>query len=126
MSSLDLASDSVFDHIRATDNELVGYIAMTVDGEFVPFDLLHRQAGPAGGLPEGEQLLEEIGLTLLAETYTLNRDGKEHVVGIKELTRTDVTVGPLGGDIDPASPQMDLTQRWTYALPAPELASRDH
>lgn len=46
MTTLDLTSDSVFDHVRSSDNELVGYITITDDGEFIPFDLLHRQAGP--------------------------------------------------------------------------------
>ena len=120
-SPLDLTSDAVFDHVRASDNEIVGYIAMTDDGGFVPFDLLHRQAGPAGDLDDAENLLEAIGLTLLAHTYELTRGGRIMRVVIKELTRHEVTVSPLAGDLDPAAEPVDLTARWTYPLPAAEL-----
>ena len=79
---LDLTSDAVFDHVRLSDNELVGYIAMTDDGDFVHFDLLHRQAGPAGDLGEAEHTLEAIGLTLLAfatiRAYRGHFTAKEH------------------------------------------------
>ena len=121
LPALDLNADSVFDHVRASDNELVGYIAITDDGAFVPFDLLHRQAGPASDLDRAEQLLATIGLTLLAEVYELHRGGHAVRVGIKELTRDQVTVGPLAGDLDPSSEPVDLTVRWTYDLPADEL-----
>ena len=119
--SLDLTSDAVFDHVRLSDNELVGYIAMTDDGDFVPFDLLHRQAGPAGDLGEAEHTLEAIGLTLLAQTYELTRDGRTMRVGIKELNRQEVIVSPLAGDLDRGAEHVDLTARWTYSLPAAEL-----
>lgn len=120
---LDLSSDSVFDHVRPSDNELVGYIAITDDGDFIPYDLLHRQAGPAGDLDEAERLLESTGLTLLAETYEVQREGQRVRVGIKELTREKVTVGPLSGDLEPSHAPVDLTQRWSYSLPASELTS---
>ncbi|MCT1459577.1 hypothetical protein M3G03_08510 [Aestuariimicrobium sp. p3-SID1156] len=121
MTTLDLTSDSVFDHVRSNDNELVGYIAVTDEGDFVPFDLLHRQAGPACQLAQAEELLDEIGLGLLAEVYELQRDGQRLRVGIKELTRNEVVVGPLPGDLDPSSDPVDLTARWSYSLPTPEL-----
>lgn len=118
---LDLTSDAVFDHVRASDNERVGYIAITNDGDFVPFDLLHRQAGPAGNLDDAENILETVGLTLLDQTYELTRDGQTMRVGIKELNRHEVTVIPLPGDLDPAAVPVDLTARWTYPLPAVDL-----
>lgn len=118
---LDLTSDAVFDHVRVSDNELVGYIAMTDDGDFVPFDLLHRPAGPAGDLADAEHTLESIGLTLLAQTYELTHDGRNMRVGIKELNRHEVIVSPLAGDLDPGAEPVDLTARWTYPLPAAEL-----
>jgi len=66
-------------------------------------------------------LLDEIGLTLLAEVYELQRDGQRVRVSIKELTREEVVVGPLPGDLDPTSDPVDLTARWAYTLRAPAL-----
>lgn len=66
-------------------------------------------------------MLDEIGLTLLAEVYELQGDGQRVRVSIKELTREEVFVGPLPGDLDPTSDPVDLTARWAYTLPAPAL-----
>lgn len=118
---LDLTSESAFEHVRASDGEVVGYIVITDDGQFVPFDLLHRQASEPSDLAHAEELLEQIGLSLLAESCQLSREGQALRVGIKELTRDEVTVGPLTDDLDPSSEAVDLTARWTYRLPASEL-----
>lgn len=120
---LDLTSEAVFDHVRGSDGELVGYILITDDGDFVPFDLLHRQAADAGDLTSAEELLDGIGLSLLADTYLLQRDGRTVRVSIQELTRHEVTVSPVLGDIDAGADALDLTSRWLYPLPAPNLRS---
>lgn len=121
---LDLSSEDVFEHVRTSDGEVVGYIAITPEGDFVPFDLLHRQVADPGELVVAEELLDEVGLSLLAETYLVERQGHRYRVAIKELTGTQVVVGPLSGDIG-ADDDVDLTQRWAYALPAPGLVTAD-
>jgi len=60
-------------------------------------------------------------LGVLANTYLLDRDGTSMRVGITELTRDQVTVSPLSGDITPSEVAVDLTARWTLPLPAPQL-----
>jgi len=50
----DFGPDDVFDRIRPLDQEVVGYIGITEEGLFVPFDLLHRPAGPAEELEDAE------------------------------------------------------------------------
>lgn len=119
---LDLASDSVFDHVRPSDGEVVGYVRVTDKGDFVPFDLLHHQVGPAGDLVAAEQLLEATGLALLARPYLLEHDGRRLRVGIKELTRHEVVLGPVPGDVlDEDDAAVDLTARWTLPLPVAGL-----
>lgn len=110
---------TTFDHTRAADGEHVGYIAMTAEGEFIPFDLLRRQRGDAGELDEAEALLDEIGLSVLTETFTLADEDIR--VRIRELTRDTVTVAPMMGDLDPTAQAPDLTRTWTLPLPTSRL-----
>ncbi|GAB3624544.1 hypothetical protein GCM10027418_26290 [Mariniluteicoccus endophyticus] len=105
-----------FDHVRAHDGEHVGYIAMTADGAFVPHDLLWRPRGEAGELDAAETLLDEIGLSVMAETYLL--EGVATPVRITELTRDEVSLGPVMTD-DPGD--IDLTRTRRLPLPTDRL-----
>lgn len=110
---------TTFDHVRAADGEHVGYLTLTEGGEFVPFDLLRRRRGEAGELDAAEALLDEIGLSVLTETFVLT--GEDVRVRIRELTRDSVTVAPVLGDLDPSGPAPDLTRTWTLPLPTDRL-----
>ena len=61
------APEDVFDHLRREDGEHVGYIEMTADGRFTPYDRLWVRRGEAMDLDEAEATLDEVGLRLLAE-----------------------------------------------------------
>ena len=114
-----LPSENTFDHVRALDGEHVGYIHMTDDGGFVPFDLLHRQRGEASELDEAEALLDELGLRLLAEDWWLDLDGERVKVLIREVRRATVSVSPaLTG---PIAKSIDLTKTIELPLPTDRL-----
>lgn len=61
---LPMPLENTFDHLRKPDGEHVGYIHMTDDGEFVPFDLLHRRRSEATDLESAETLLDDLGLRM--------------------------------------------------------------
>ena len=63
--------EDVFDHLRREDGEHVGYIEMSADGRFIPYDRLWVRRGEAMDLDEAEAVLDAIGLRLLAEDWLL-------------------------------------------------------
>ena len=63
--------EDVFDHLRREDGEHVGYIEMSADGRFIPYDRLWVRRGEAMELDEAEAVLDAIGLRLLAEDWLL-------------------------------------------------------
>lgn len=91
----------VFDHLRAEDGEHVGYMEMTADGGFVPYDLLWQRRGESMELDEAEAVLDGIGLRLLAEDWLLREDDAARSDGparwtrvrIREIDRDRVVVG---------------------------------
>lgn len=109
-----------FDHLRAEDREHVGYIEMTDDGAFVPYDLLRRRRGEPGGLEEAEAVLDEIGLRLLAEDWILDADEPLRV-RILEVTRDAVVVAPA---LDSAAVAKSLDLTATVRLPLPTARLR--
>ena len=66
--------EDVFDHLRREDGEHVGYIKMSADGRFIPYDRLWVRRGEAMELDEAEAVLDEIGLRILAEEWLLEED----------------------------------------------------
>ncbi|MCV7584061.1 serine/threonine protein phosphatase, partial [Micrococcus luteus] len=66
---------TIFDHLRADDREHVGYIEMTDDGLFIPYDLLRRRCGEPMELAEAEELLDTVGLQALGEQWLLRTEG---------------------------------------------------
>ncbi|UEJ81238.1 serine/threonine protein phosphatase [Brachybacterium halotolerans subsp. kimchii] len=83
----------VFDHLRAEDGEHVGYMEMTADGGFVPYDLLWQRRGEPMDLDEAEAVLDGIGLRLLAEDWLLQEEAGWTRVRIREIDRDRVVVG---------------------------------
>ena len=89
-----LPAENTFDHLRPLDREHVGYIHMTPEGGFVPFDLLHRQRAEPMELEDAEALLDELGLRMFTEDWWLDVDGERMQVLIQEVRRDRVHVAP--------------------------------
>ncbi|MCQ1947224.1 MULTISPECIES: serine/threonine protein phosphatase [unclassified Arthrobacter] len=117
-----LPPDNTFDHLRSLDGEHVGYIHMTDDGGFVPYDLLHRRCAEAGDLDAAEALLDELGLRMFIEQWWLDDDGRQIPVLIQEVHRDRVVVAPTAeGAIAKAA---DMTAAIELLLPTDRLQSR--
>ena len=90
--------EDVFDHLRREDGEHVGYIEMSADGRFIPYDRLWARRGEAMELDEAEAVLDAIGLRLLAEDWLLEEDNLQTGeaswtrVRIREIHRDRVIV----------------------------------
>lgn len=99
------APEEVFDHLRREDSEHVGYIQITEDGRFVPYDLLWVRRGTAMQLDEAEAVLDEIGLRLLAEDWLLQEEAEASGgvswvrVRIREIHRDRVVVARVLPDL---------------------------
>jgi len=117
---------TIFDHLRSEDGEHVGYIEITEDDAFVPYDLLRRRRGEPMDLDEAEAVLDAIGLRMLAEDWLLLVPEEGEVpVRIQEVTREAVTVARTldGGSIHLAK-TVDLTATTRLALPTDLLQPR--
>lgn len=114
-----MPEQNTFDHLRGSDGEHVGYLHLTEDGAFVPFDLLRRRRGGPVELDEAEALLDGIGLALLAEPWWLDHGEHGRVeVRIQEFRRESVTVARALADLSgPVAKAVDLTATTTLALP---------
>ncbi|MBK0332370.1 serine/threonine protein phosphatase [Brachybacterium sp. MASK1Z-5] len=112
----------VFDHLRAEDGEHVGYMEMTADGGFVPYDLLWQRRGEPMDLDEAEAVLDGIGLRLLAEDWLLQEGAGWTRVRIREIDRDRVVVGRaienMSGHVAKA---IDLVGGIDVALPTDRL-----
>lgn len=89
-----MTEETTFPHVRRSDNECVGYLRMTDDGQFVPIDLLWNDVADPLDLSQAEELLEELGLSYLAEQWWLEvTDHPERVkVRIQEVTADTVVL----------------------------------
>lgn len=114
-----MPAENTFDHLRDLDGEHVGYIHMTADGGFVPFDLLHRRRAEPTELDLAESLLDELGLRMLVETWWLDIDGQQVQVLIQEVRRDRVLVAPaVAGAIAKSA---DMTLAIEIPLPTDRL-----
>ncbi|MCC3270070.1 serine/threonine protein phosphatase [Arthrobacter gengyunqii] len=114
-----LPQGNTFDHRRSSDGEHVGYIHMTDDGAFIPFDLLHRQRAEALELEEAENLLDDLGLAMFVEDWWLDLDGEQVPVLIREVRRDRVSVAfTASGAIAKAA---DMTTSIDILLPTDRL-----
>lgn len=116
---------TVLDHLRADDREHVGYIEMTDEGLFIPYDLLRRRCGEPMESTEAEELLDTVGLQALGEQWLLRTEGDAWVpVGIQEFSREAVTVAPRLDDRAVAK-ALDLTATVMLSLPTDRLRSAE-
>ncbi|QQM67496.1 serine/threonine protein phosphatase [Actinomyces weissii] len=97
--------ENVFEHLRREDGEHVGYIELTDDGRFIPYDRLWLRRGEAMDLDEAEAVLDEIGLRLLAEDWLLQEEDEAPGragwvrVRIREIHRDRVVVARTVDDL---------------------------
>lgn len=110
-----------FAHLRPDDREHVGYIEMTDDGLFIPYDLLRRQYGEPMELFEAEELLDATGLHALGEQWLLRaEDGAWVPVGIHAFSRETVAMAPQLDD-GAVAKALDLTATVMLPLPTDRL-----
>ena len=121
----------VFDHLRREDGEHVGYIEMSADGRFIPYDRLWVQRGEAMDLDEAEAVLDAIGLRLLAEDWLLEEDDLQTGeaswtrVRIREVHRDRVIVARAMEDLSATNiaKSVDLIGAIELPLPTTRLRS---
>ena len=80
--------EDVFDHLRREDGEHVGYIEMSADGRFIPYDRLWVRRGEVMDLDEAEAVLDAIGLRLPAEDWLL--EGEDPQTGEESWARVRI------------------------------------
>ena len=122
--------EDVFDHLRREDGEHVGYIEMSADGRFIPYDRLWVQRGEAMELDEAEAVLDAIGLRLLAEDWLLEEDPQTDEeswarVRIREIHRDRVIVARAMEDLSATNiaKSVDLIGAIELPLPTTRLRS---
>lgn len=92
MAEQDQAPEDSFQHVRASDGEVVGRILITDDGDFLPIDLLGRPLGEPTDLASAEERLEVRGLAHLAEPWWIEVNGRRVKVTIQETGPSGVVV----------------------------------
>ena len=123
--------EDVFDHLRREDGEHVGYIEMSADGRFIPYDRLWIRRGEAMELDEAEAVLDAIGLRLLAEDWLLEEDDPQTGeaswtrVRIREIHRDRVIVARAMEDLSATgvAKSVDLIGAIELPLPTTRLRS---
>ena len=119
LASLIVLPDNWIEHRRSEDREPVGWIVP--DGErFRPVDVLGRQVTvePVEWL-EAEELLDALGISFLADRYTLLLpDGTERPVRIAEASADGITV--VADEFGSASAVGGTSDRFRLPFPAPE------
>lgn len=123
--------EDVFDHLRREDGEHAGYIEMSADGRFIPYDRLWVRRGEAMELDEAEAALDAIGLRLLAEDWLLEEDDLQTGeaswtrVRIREVHRDRVIVARAMEDLSATNiaKSVDLIGATELPLPTTRLRS---
>ena len=123
--------EDVLDHLRREDGEHVGYIEMSADGRFIPYDRLWVRRGEATDLDEAEAVLDAIGLRLLAEDWLLEEDDLQTGekswarVRIREIHRDRVIVARAMEDLSATgiAKSVDLIGAIEIPLPTTRLCS---
>lgn len=89
-----MADDTACPPVRGSDLEQVGYLRLCEGDRFVPMDLMWNELSGPQELTKAEALLEELGLSYLAEDWLLDvEDHPEPVkVRIREITPRQITV----------------------------------
>ena len=123
--------ENVFDHLRREDGEHVGYIEMSADGRFIPYDRLWVRRSEAMELDDAEAVLDAIGLRLLAEDWLLEEENLQTGeaswtrVRIREIHRDRVIVARAMEDLSATNiaKSVDLIGAIELPLPTTRLRS---
>ena len=124
------APEDVFEHLRREDGEHVGYIEMSADGRFIPYDRLWVRRGEAMDLDEAETVLDAIGLRLLAEDWLLQEEDPQTGkatwarVRIREIHRDRVIVARAMEDLSATSIAKSVDLVGSIELPLPTTRLR--
>jgi len=116
--------------LRREDGEHVGYIEMSADGRFIPYDRLWARRGEAMELDEAEAVLDAIGLRLLAEDWLLEEDDPQTGeaswtrVRIREIHRDRVIVARAMEDLSATSVAKSVDLIGAIELPLPTTRLR--
>ena len=122
--------EDVFDHLRREDGEHVGYIEMSADGRFIPYDRLWARRGEAMELDVAEAVLDAIGLRLLAEDWLLEEEDPQTGeaswtrVRIREIHRDHVIVARAMEDLSATSVAKSVDLIGAIELPLPTTRLR--
>ena len=122
--------EDVFDHLRREDGEHVGYIEMSADGRFIPYDRLWARRGEAMELDVAEAVLDAIGLRLLAEDWLLEEEDPQTGeaswirVRIREIHRDRVIVARAMEDLSATSVAKSVDLIGAIELPLPTTRLR--
>ena len=124
------APEDVFEHLRREDGEHVGYIEMSADGRFIPYDRLWVRRGEAMDLDEAETVLDAIGLRLLAEDWLLQEEDPQTGkatwarVRIREIHRDHVIVARAMEDLSATNIAKSVDLVGSIELPLPTTRLR--
>lgn len=124
------APEDVFEHLRREDGEHVGYIEMSADGRFIPYDRLWVRRGEAMDLDEAEAVLDAIGLRLLAEDWLLQEEDPQTGkatwarVRIREIHRDRVIVARAMEDLSATNIAKSVDLVGSIELPLPTTRLR--
>ena len=122
--------EDVFDHLRREDGEHVGFIEMSADGWFIPYDRLWVRRGEAMELDEAEAVLDAIGLRLLAEDWLLEENDLQTGeaswtrVRIREIHQDRVIVARAMEDLSATSVAKSVDLIGAIELPLPTTRLR--
>ena len=104
------------------DGELVGYLVAHDETSVVPVNLVGHHLGDPMDRYSAEQLLEEAGLSYLAEPWWLRHDdGTEQKVVIIEIDADQVVVANADFALVVGRPQDMIGDRITLTVPTDRL-----
>jgi hypothetical protein len=103
------------------DGELIGYLVAQDDGLVVPVNLVGHPIGDAMDRFAAEELLEDAGLSYLAEPWLLRRDdGTDQRVVIVEVDADHVVVADAHFALVVGLPR-DMAETATLSVPTDRL-----
>lgn len=112
---------STWEPYHRDDGELIGYLVADERDRVIPVNLVGHQVGEAVERFAAEDMLEDAGLSYLAETWLLRHDdGSEQRVVIVEVDADHVVVSDADFALVVGRP-MDMVERVTLSVPTDRL-----
>lgn len=108
------------EHRRSSDREVVGYIAPAGD-DVIAMSLLGTPMGEPGDWFDAEELLDQVGLSQLADPWWLSHDdAPDQKVAIVEVDREHVVVAHADFALVVGTPR-DIGDRQVLPVPTDRL-----